>query len=131
MGRLSALSLGEATKVVAIGEPDLISQLLLEAKELFGDQLAINRSYPHFLEFGHPQATKAQALAWLGQRLGIEPEAMLAIGDGENDLDMIEFAGVGVAMANAPAAIQAAADFVTASNTEDGVALALEKFFRL
>ena len=77
------------------------------------------------------QATKAQALAWLGQKLGVDPKAMMAIGDGENDLDMIEFAGVGVAMGNAPPAIQAAADFVTASNTADGVAIALEKYFQI
>ncbi len=131
VGRLSDLSLEAATKVVAIGEPAVLSRLLPQAKERLGDHMAVNRSYPHFLEFGHRQATKAQALAWLGEKLGIEPAAMLAIGDGENDLDMIEFAGIGVAMGNAPPAIQVAADFVTASNTEDGVALALEKYFKL
>lgn len=130
-GRLSSLPLQAATKVVAIGEPDLLSELLPQAQETFGSSLAVNRSYPHFLEFGHRQATKSQALAWLGQKLGIEPAAMLAIGDGENDLDMIEFAGIGVAMGNAPPAIKAAADFVTASNTADGVAIALEKYFNL
>lgn len=130
-GRLSSLPLEAATKVVAIGDPDLLSKLLPQAKRAFGSNLAINRSYSHFLEFGHLEATKSQALAWLGQKLGIEPAAMLAIGDGENDLDMIEFAGIGVAMGNAPSAIQAAADFVTASNTADGVAIALEKYFNL
>lgn len=131
VGRLSSLPMQIATKVVAIGEPEEVSKLLATAKHKFGSELAINRSYPHFLEFGHLQATKAQALAWLGQKLGVDPKAMMAIGDGENDLDMIEFAGVGVAMGNAPPAIQAAADFVTASNTADGVAIALEKYFQI
>lgn len=131
VGKLSSLPAQIATKVVAIAEPEVVNKLLVTAKHKFGSELAINRSYPHFLEFGHLQATKAQALAWLGEKLGIEPQAMLAIGDGENDLDMIEFAGIGVAMGNAPPAIQAAADFVTASNTADGVAIALEKYFLL
>lgn len=131
VGRLSLLPFEAATKVVAIGDPDRLSDLQIRSQALFGPALAINRSYPHFLEFGHLEATKSQALAWLGEKLGIGPAAMMAIGDGENDLDMIEYAGIGVAMGNAPAVIQAAADFVTATNDADGVAIALEKYFNL
>lgn len=131
VGRLSDLALAAATKVVAIGEPDLLDVLQRQALQDFGEILAITRSYPHFLEFGHLQATKSQALAWLAAEWGVEASKILAIGDGENDLDMIEFAGIGVAMGNAPPAIQAAADYVTASHTADGVALALEKYFNL
>ena len=52
----------------------------------------------------------------------------MAIGDGMNDVAMIRYAGIGVAMGNAKAAVQAAADYVTASNAQDGVAEAIEKF---
>lgn len=131
VGRLSTFAAKAATKVVAIGEPSHFDDMEARARDLFGADLAVNRSYDHFLEFGHQGATKSQALAWLGEKWGIKPRAMLAIGDGANDLDMIEYAGIGVAMANGAPVVQRAADFVTASNREDGVALALEKYFKL
>lgn len=132
VGRLSRFPLAAATKVVAIGDPDYLRERLqpLALRE-FGSSLTINRSRPHFLEFGHPEATKAKALAHLASRLVISREQVMAIGDGENDLDMLEYAGVGVAMGNADAAALAVANFVTASNAEDGVAKALERYFCL
>ena len=71
---------------------------------------------------------KGQALAFLAGMLGINQQEVMAIGDSMNDLDMIEYAGVGVAMGNANVKVQAAADFVTLGNAEDGVAAAVEKF---
>ncbi|NLH96856.1 MAG: HAD hydrolase family protein, partial [Clostridiaceae bacterium] len=59
---------------------------------------------------------------FIGRRLGIRREGMIAIGDGYNDLSMIEYAGLGVAMGNAPAGVREKADYVTASNDENGVA---------
>jgi hydroxymethylpyrimidine pyrophosphatase-like HAD family hydrolase len=67
-------------------------------------------------------------LARLLADLKIAPAEVLAIGDAENDIEMIQMAGVGVAMANAAAPVKSAANWVTASNSEDGVALALEKY---
>ncbi|NLY53614.1 MAG: HAD family phosphatase [Firmicutes bacterium] len=132
VGCLSRLPVEAATKVVAIGDPVLLAGDLQEqARAKFGRTLAINRSYPHFLEFGHQQATKSQALAWLGETFDIEPAAMLAIGDAENDIDMLQFAGIGIAMGNASPVVQAVADYIAPSNTEDGVAIALEKYFNL
>lgn len=129
VGRLSRWSTEEATKVVAIGEPDFLrDRLQPRMNELFPD-LKINRSRPHFLEFGNSAATKASALAYLGERLDIRREQMLAIGDSENDLDMIEYAGVGIAMGNSDPAVLATADHITGTNAEDGVALALEHYF--
>ncbi|MGI6357975.1 MAG: Cof-type HAD-IIB family hydrolase [Bacillota bacterium] len=132
VGQLSSFPLPVATKVVAVADPDYLrDHLQPQAERQFGDRLTINRSRPHFLEFGHPQATKSQALAFLANRLGIGREQVMAIGDGENDLDMLQYAGVGVAMGNAEPAALAVADFVTKSNQEDGVAVALEHYFRL
>ena len=73
-------------------------------------------------------ASKGAALAWLAERLGVAPAETLAIGDGVNDVSMLRFAGLGVAMGNAIPAALAAADVVTAPNTADGVAEALDRY---
>ncbi len=131
VGQLSRFPLTAATKVVAVGDADYLrDQLQPVARQLFAGQLTINRSRPHFLEFGHPEATKSKAIAHLVDRMGIKREQVMAIGDGENDLDMLEYAGVGVAMGNAEPAALAVADFVTKSNAEDGVAFAIDHYFR-
>ena len=72
--------------------------------------------------------TKAYGLEILGKELGIDASEMLTLGDEANDLPMIEYAGIGVAMENATEDVKAAADYVTATNQADGVALAIEKF---
>ena len=64
----------------------------------------------------------------LGEHLGIQREEIICIGDAGNDLDMIEYAGLGVAMGNAFEEVKAAADYITGSNEEDGVAQVIEKF---
>lgn len=87
----------------------------------------LTRSKPRYLEVSHPEATKGLALRELAGRLGVRREEILAFGDGYNDLEMIEFAGTGVVVANAPEEIRRKADYVTASNNEDGVAAALER----
>ena len=71
---------------------------------------------------------KSQSLNWLIQQIGIRREEVIAIGDGYNDKGMIAFAGLGVAMANASTEVQDAADYVTYSNEEDGVAHVVDKF---
>lgn len=130
VGQLSLFPLAAATKVVAVGDADYLrDQLQPLAREVFSEQLTINRSRPHFLEFGHPAATKSQAIAYLAHRMQITRQQVMAIGDGENDLDMLEYAGIGVAMGNAEPVALAVADFVTKSNADDGVAFALDHYF--
>jgi Cof subfamily protein (haloacid dehalogenase superfamily) len=75
-----------------------------------------------------PEASKGSGLRWLAQRLGVPLEQTLAIGDGVNDLSMLRMAGLGVAMGNAAPEIRAEADAVTATNDQDGVALAIERY---
>jgi len=129
VGALTAFEFAHTTKIVAIADPALIHhEVEPQARALFGHELTINTSRPHFLEFGHPDATKSSALAFLGARLGIRSEEMLAIGDGPNDLDMIAYAGIGVAIGNADDRLKAMADYITASNEEEGVAKAIERF---
>ena len=79
-------------------------------------------------EFFSAQTSKAVALAKLGEYYGISQQEIIAIGDQTNDLSMIEYAGLGVAMGNGVNKVKNAADYVTASNIEDGVAKVIEKF---
>jgi len=79
----------------------------------------------HNLEFTKAGNSKGAALKWLAEYLGLSVEETAACGDSENDLDMIQAAGTGIAMANASEEVKAAADFVTLSNDECGVAYAL------
>ncbi|MEE1145901.1 MAG: HAD-IIB family hydrolase, partial [Bacteroidaceae bacterium] len=82
-----------------------------------------------FLELLPLGIDKAKSLAVLLERIGLTREEMMACGDGFNDLSMIQFAGMGVAMANAQDVVKEAADHITASNEECGVAKVVEEFF--
>lgn len=95
--------------------------------ELF-PELQISSSVPGNIEFNAPGADKGTALRELCRRLGIAPEETIAFGDGTNDISMLRAAGIGVAMANAPDEVKAAADYVTDTNNNAGVAQAIRKF---
>lgn len=97
-------------------------------KTLVNKKIVYCTSQPTFLEFMGEGVSKAVALERLGQMLGSTREEAIAVGDGFNDLEMIEYAGLGVAMENAPEGVKAKADYITDSNDEDGVAKAIEKF---
>ncbi len=90
--------------------------------------LAFSTSMPFNIEINALSATKGQCLMSLCRILGVEAKDSMALGDGTNDLDMLELAGIGVAMANAAPALLGAADYVTASNNEAGFARAVERF---
>ena len=94
--------------------------------ELF-PELAVSSSLPNNIEINHRTSTKGRALNGLCDYLGLDIADTVAFGDGSNDLDMLIAAGTGVAMANGMDAVKAAADFVTVSNNESGVAYAIEK----
>ncbi|HIZ58714.1 MAG TPA: Cof-type HAD-IIB family hydrolase [Candidatus Faecalibacterium gallistercoris] len=114
-------------KFLVSGDPALIRTLYPRLKErLPGCEVVV--SDPFFVEITPPGVHKGQALETIAARLGIPIEAIAAIGDSENDLPMIRRAGLGVAMANAPESVRQAADFVTRSNDEDGVAYFLDSF---
>lgn len=119
----------EPTKIVAIGEPDQIDHWTPLLQERFAGRLYVTKSISRFVEFTNPQISKSVALSHLCERLGIKREEVIAFGDGMNDLDMLEWAGCGVAMGNASDAVKAAADRVTSHVKEDGVAHVLEDLF--
>ncbi|MDG5472698.1 Cof-type HAD-IIB family hydrolase [Jeotgalibacillus sp. ET6] len=91
-------------------------------------QFSIMRSKPYFLEFTEEGVTKGTSIKQLADKLDIQQEEIIAVGDSYNDLSMIEYAGLGVAMGNAPQDIKDAADFVADTNMNDGVAKVVEEF---
>ena len=98
-------------------------------KSLYQGKLNVFKSQSSYLELMHLQASKTKAIQFLMNQYGILREEVIAIGDNYNDKEMIEYAGVGVAMGNAPEEIKMVADYVTDTNNNDGVAKALAHFF--
>lgn len=94
----------------------------------FAGKLSIYRSAPFFIETMPLGVEKAASLNTLLQTLGLTPAELMACGDGWNDLPMIKFAGLGVAMGNAVPPVKAAAGFVSTDNDHDGVGVAVERF---
>ena len=118
----------EPIKLLIIDEPDNIARYRIYFQRLLSDVLQVYISRPNYLEFTNIEATKGNALAQLGRMLGVSRKEMIAIGDSYNDISMLEYAGLGVAMGNAPDNVKSHAGFITGSNDEDGVAEAVEKF---
>lgn len=96
--------------------------------EGLGLGLVLSSSLDKNLEINAPGVTKGRGLLALAQHLGLAKHQLMACGDSGNDLAMLKAAGLGVAMGNAEPAVKAAAGYITASNEEDGVALAVERF---
>lgn len=94
----------------------------------WGEQYNILRSGEFFVDFMHPEASKGNALKHLAAELGIPQEQVLAIGNYYNDISMLAYAGLGVAMDNSPLEVKAAADAVTGTNNDNGVRDALVKY---
>lgn len=88
----------------------------------------LTSSFIHNFEVGGKSTSKAEALRWLMHKLGVSADELMAVGDSPNDEEMIKLAGLGVAVANAQESTKRIADCMTASNQEDGVAKAIEKF---
>lgn len=116
------------TKVLAVGKENELNILREQMQRYFGSALHITKSKPHFLEFSHPLATKGHALDMLARRWGLRADQVIAIGDSDNDLEMLDYAGLGVVMGNARPEVQARADYITRSNDEDGVAEVIARF---
>jgi Cof subfamily protein (haloacid dehalogenase superfamily) len=116
------------TKLVTIDEPEVLDGLEARLKARFDGRLYISKSLPYFLEFASPEVTKASGLAFLAEHLGFTAERTVAFGDGENDVELLEWAGFGVAVANAHERVLASADWICPSAAEEGVAQAIEAF---
>lgn len=115
-------------KILLSGEPEVIFEQQEHMREIFGEQLNIYRSEPFFLEMMPQSIDKAYSLGILLEHLKTDRTHMICCGDGFNDRSMIKMAGLGVAMANAQEEVKAVADYITASNDEDGIADVVYKF---
>ncbi len=116
------------TKLVVIDDPEVLDELELRMKARFEGRLYISKSLPYFLEFASPDVTKGAGLAFLAEHLGFARERTVAFGDGENDVELVDWAGYGVAVENAHERVKALADFICPSVDEEGVAQVLEAY---
>ena len=126
VGDLNAWLSEPPTKLVAVGDPTALDELEPRMKERFGDREFVSKSLPHFLEFAAPGVTKGAGLDFLSEHLGFTREETVAFGDGENDVELVEWAGYGVAVGNANPRIKDAADWVCPPAADEGVAQVLE-----
>lgn len=115
-------------KCLGTADPEVAAQAEKEYEKMFGKTLCISRSEPIFIEITPMGIDKAASLERFCKLTGNKRENLIACGDGFNDVSMIEYAGLGVAMENAQAVVKEVADYVTASNDEDGVAKVIYEF---
>lgn len=131
VGDLRQLLTHQPTKVLALGDDTvLIEQLLVDLRSQYPpNQLYLTKSVATFLEAANALVNKGSAVRYLAEDLlGLSRTNVMAIGDNFNDLEMLEYAGFSIAMADAPAAVKAVAQWVTPTVEADGVAIAIEKF---
>lgn len=117
-------------KCLLHGEPEVISGLEKTLVDKFGGELGIFRSEPFYLEIVPKDTDKAKALERLLKLLSLHRDECIAFGDGFNDISMLRYAGLGVAMSNASDTVKNSADYVAGSNDEDGIAVLLSEMGR-
>lgn len=115
-------------KFLGTGDPEKVEKAQEVMRDRFGWELNIFRSEPFFLEIMPQSIDKAHSLGQLLEHLHMNVGQMICCGDGFNDRSMIAYAGLGVAMANAQQEVKDAADYITASNDEDGIVQVIKRF---
>ena len=124
----AALQGHEPEKVLFIFAPEKIGEGLRILTEQVGNRAVVVQSHPMFAEVNPLGAHKGAGLAWLARHLGVAQEHVMAIGDQGNDITMIEWAGLGVAMGNGNPLAKQVADWIAPTIDEDGAAVAIERF---
>lgn len=131
VGDLRSILTDRPTKILAMSEDiNLIDTLLLDLKQKYpARELHLTTSVPIFLEATNAGVNKGTAIDYIAtELLGITAANVMAIGDNYNDVEMLDYAGIGIAMGNAPSHVQSLADWVAPDVAADGVAVAIEKF---
>ena len=113
-------------KILMSVDPRIISQIQKQIASVLPPRLLVVQTAPFYLEIIPSTINKGRGLLEICKALNVDPGEVIAFGDAENDIPMLQTAGIGVAMGNAGAQVKAAADMVTGSNNEDGIAAALE-----
>src|SRR4051812_13862185 len=116
----------DPTKLVCVGDPDALEGLGVRMRERFAGRLHITKSLPYFLEFATAGVTKGTGLGFLAEHLGFTAERTIAFGDGENDVELLEWAGYAVAVENAHRRVKEVADWICPPAAEQGVAQVIE-----
>jgi Cof subfamily protein (haloacid dehalogenase superfamily) len=116
------------TKLVAVDDPDALDRLRAVLVARFADRLFIAKSLPYFLELASPAVSKGSGLAFVAEHLGFTPEHTIAFGDGENDLELLDWAGYAVAVENGFEELTSRADWICPPAEDEGVAQTLEAF---
>lgn len=117
------------TKLLGLDyDTELIDKVKTELKAKYNGIINITKSTPNFCEFVNNKCSKAKSILFLAQKWGINRSQIMAIGDQDNDREMLEVAEIGVAMANGDKELQNIADYVTYSVDDNGAAHAIEKF---
>ena len=114
--------------IVTLDRPEDRARIVAEMRAALGGEVTIVPSHPHLVEGLPAGVDKGHGLAWLAAHLQIAQADIMAIGDSEADVPMIQWAGIGVAMGNGSAAAKSAADWIAPSLEQDGAAVAIEKF---
>jgi len=125
---VSVLDRSPTKFIVVSATPERTEAILPLLKESFADRLSILRSHPLLIEGVIPTVSKGRALSMLAEHVGVSRAETAAIGDNENDIEMLVWAGLGLAMGNAPPKVQAAADYVLPPISEDGAAYGIERY---
>lgn len=115
------------TRIVAVGNEKIIANLASEITPISESQLHVTRSLPYFCEILNPLAGKHKALEWLANYYGVLREQTIAFGNGYNDVDMLKWAGMGVAVEGSVDEIIEVSDTIALSMEENGPAVILEK----
>jgi len=115
-------------KLLWLETPENVNRLQKEMASRFQGRLICHSSRPTMLEFVDLKAEKGASMAAIGKLYGIDRSEMIAIGDGYNDISMLKYAGLGVAMGNAPPDVRAACANATLGNNENGAAIVIEKY---
>ncbi len=119
----------DVVKIVGVSDDhDAVQRASEAARERFGEQVSASRSQPYYLDVTHPEANKGTVARWLSERYEIPSEQIATIGDMPNDVLMFAHSGLSIAMGNADREVQRASRQVTATNDEDGFALAVERW---
>jgi Cof subfamily protein (haloacid dehalogenase superfamily) len=122
-------ALDTAAKIVGVSDKhDFLKECEIELARLLGSAATVVRSQLYYLDITDRLANKGAGLLELARLLGVPAAEVAVIGDGSNDVTMFEQSGLSIAMGNAQPAVKEKADFVTASNGEEGFAMAVERF---
>lgn len=119
------------SKFMFIGENNILKEIVLELDKNLKDKVYYTFSRPVYLEVHSPNVSKANALSFLLNKYNIKRENIMAFGDNNNDIEMLETAGISVAVENAENIVKEKAKYITKSNIENGVGYFINEYFKL